>query len=131
MARKQPTKDAPAPSRPDLLDILASGFPPAFATDADRRIVFWNKGRRSSRTACRQGPSEALLRRRAEGRPRRFTTGVPSSPRRGAGAVISYEFTVPSGTLTKHLSHGGQIPGQRRSCSRSSHLQQVDQAAPS
>jgi len=29
---------------PDLLDILASGQPPAFATDSRERIVFWNDG---------------------------------------------------------------------------------------
>jgi DNA-binding CsgD family transcriptional regulator len=31
-------------SDPDLLDILASGQPPAFATDSRERIVFWNDG---------------------------------------------------------------------------------------
>ncbi len=28
----------------DLLDLLASGVPPAFATDSEGRIVFWNHG---------------------------------------------------------------------------------------
>jgi DNA-binding CsgD family transcriptional regulator len=31
-------------SDPDLLDILACGQPPAFATDSRERIVFWNDG---------------------------------------------------------------------------------------
>lgn len=29
---------------PDLLDVLASGHPPAFATDTRERLVFWNRG---------------------------------------------------------------------------------------
>ena len=29
---------------PELLDLLAEGDPPAFATDARERIVFWNRG---------------------------------------------------------------------------------------
>ena len=28
----------------DLLDLLATGEPPAFANDQDHRIIFWNKG---------------------------------------------------------------------------------------
>jgi DNA-binding CsgD family transcriptional regulator len=31
-------------SRVELLDLLASGHPPAFATDSRDRIVFWNQG---------------------------------------------------------------------------------------
>jgi DNA-binding CsgD family transcriptional regulator len=31
-------------SDPDLLDLLAGGHPPAFATDSRERIVFWNEG---------------------------------------------------------------------------------------
>jgi len=29
---------------PDLLDLLADGDPPAFATDSRERVVFWNRG---------------------------------------------------------------------------------------
>jgi DNA-binding CsgD family transcriptional regulator len=29
---------------PEVLDLLASGYPPAFATDSRDRIVFWNEG---------------------------------------------------------------------------------------
>lgn len=29
---------------PEILDLLASGTPPAFATNNDDRVVFWNKG---------------------------------------------------------------------------------------
>ena len=32
------------PKRTDLLDLLSSGEPPAFANDQNHRIVFWNKG---------------------------------------------------------------------------------------
>jgi len=31
-------------SNPDLLDLLSSGEPPAFASDQSDRIVFWNRG---------------------------------------------------------------------------------------
>jgi len=30
--------------RPDLLDLLSSGEPPAFANDENHRIIFWNRG---------------------------------------------------------------------------------------
>jgi DNA-binding CsgD family transcriptional regulator len=39
---------------PELLDLLAAADPPAFATDADNRVVFWNRG------------AERVLGRRAE-----------------------------------------------------------------
>lgn len=32
------------PGRPDLLSLLASGDPPAFATDNEDRVIFWNRG---------------------------------------------------------------------------------------
>lgn len=45
MGKRQSSKpEPPEAPRPDLLDILAAGLPPAFATDAEDRIVFWNKG---------------------------------------------------------------------------------------
>ncbi|MDL1950346.1 PAS domain-containing protein, partial [Acidobacteria bacterium ACD] len=134
MPRKHPSKDAPAPSRPDLLDVLASGFPPAFATDADERIVFWNKG------------AEELLGHSAEkalGRPcfavvggrdlygNRFCHHGCSvvSATRDQEPVNSYEFTVPAGsTDPKHLNVTVvQIPGQRPELFTIVHiLQQVD-----
>ncbi len=39
---------------PELLEVLASGHPPAFATDSRERVVFWNRG------------AAAVLGRRAE-----------------------------------------------------------------
>ncbi len=38
--------DTPGGTRrePELLDLLASGSPPAFATNSEDRIVFWNRG---------------------------------------------------------------------------------------
>jgi DNA-binding CsgD family transcriptional regulator len=47
MSRTTPSADAKAsrPSKsPDLLDLLSSGEPPAFANDQNHRIIFWNKG---------------------------------------------------------------------------------------
>ncbi|MBK5254415.1 MAG: hypothetical protein JJE39_00125 [Vicinamibacteria bacterium] len=48
MSRTPPSVDAKASSRrsspPDLLDLLSSGEPPAFANDQNHRIIFWNKG---------------------------------------------------------------------------------------
>lgn len=57
MSRTDPSTDAKAsrPTKsPDLLDLLSSGEPPAFANDQDHRIVFWNKGaeRLMERTAA-------------------------------------------------------------------------------
>ena len=45
---------SPRQKNPDLLDLLASGEPPAFANDQNHRIIFWNKGaeRMMERTAA-------------------------------------------------------------------------------
>jgi len=45
---------SPRQKNPDLLDLLASGEPPAFANDHNHRIIFWNKGaeRMMERTAA-------------------------------------------------------------------------------
>jgi DNA-binding CsgD family transcriptional regulator len=57
MSRTPPSVDAKASKTgksPDLLDLLASGDPPAFANDQNHRIIFWNKGaeRLMERTAA-------------------------------------------------------------------------------
>ncbi len=58
MSRKTPSTDAKASGprqKPlDLLDLLSSGEPPAFANDQSHRIIFWNKGaeRLMERTAA-------------------------------------------------------------------------------
>lgn len=45
LLRSRPGPGEPGGDRdPDLLDLLGSGHPPAFATDARDRIVFWNRG---------------------------------------------------------------------------------------
>lgn len=49
MSQMNSSTDAPASRRvktasTDLLDLLAAGEPPAFASDSDHRIIFWNKG---------------------------------------------------------------------------------------
>ena len=48
MSRTPPSADAkasrPGAKRSDLLDLLSSGEPPAFANDQNHRIIFWNKG---------------------------------------------------------------------------------------
>ncbi len=121
MVRKQvPKAEQPSAARPDLLDILASGVPPAFATDADERIVFWNKG------------AEELLGQPADkvlGKPcfavvagrdifgNRFCyrgCSVVSATRDGE-PVRSYEFAIPSSTPEpKSLNVTVvQIPGLR------------------
>ena len=58
MSRTRPSVDAKASAHdkagPDLLDLLSSGEPPAFANDQSHRIIFWNKGaeRLMGRTAA-------------------------------------------------------------------------------
>lgn len=42
--KKAPKAVRPGEGRTDLLDLLSSGVPAAFATDAQDRIVFWNRG---------------------------------------------------------------------------------------
>jgi PAS domain S-box len=45
MAKKKAQQGVqPVAGRTDLLDLLSSGVPAAFATDAQDRIVFWNRG---------------------------------------------------------------------------------------
>ena len=47
MSRTTPSVDAKASrssKSTDLLDLLSSGEPPAFANDQNHRIIFWNKG---------------------------------------------------------------------------------------
>ncbi len=48
MSRTTPSVDAKASNHrrkpADLLDLLSSGEPPAFANDQNHRIIFWNKG---------------------------------------------------------------------------------------
>lgn len=133
MVRKQATRDTSA-ARPDLLDVLSAGFPPAFATDSDERIVFWNKG------------AEDLLGQPAErvlGKPcfgvvagrdlfgNRFChhgCAVVSATRDGE-PVNSYEFAVPTGDAEpRHINVTVvQIPGQRAELFTIVHiLQQVD-----
>jgi len=45
---------SPRPKSSDLLDLLSTGEPPAFANDQHHRIIFWNKGaeRMMERTAA-------------------------------------------------------------------------------
>lgn len=45
---------------PELLDLLAAGDPPAFATDSRERVVFWNRG---AATVLGRRSEEALGRR--------------------------------------------------------------------
>lgn len=57
MSRTTPSVDAKASrssKSTDLLDLLSSGEPPAFANDQNHRIIFWNKGaeRLMQRTAA-------------------------------------------------------------------------------
>lgn len=57
MSRTPPSVDAKASrssKSTDLLDLLSSGEPPAFANDQNHRIIFWNKGaeRLMQRTAA-------------------------------------------------------------------------------
>ncbi|HET6900300.1 MAG TPA: PAS domain-containing protein, partial [Vicinamibacteria bacterium] len=40
----EPSTDELGRHAPDLLDVLASGDPAAFATDSRERVVFWNRG---------------------------------------------------------------------------------------
>jgi DNA-binding CsgD family transcriptional regulator len=41
---REPAIGASSRHTPDLLDVLASGEPAAFATDSRERVVFWNRG---------------------------------------------------------------------------------------
>ncbi len=113
-------KGEQAPVRADLLDLLASGSPPAFATDADDRIVFWNKG------------AEELLGQRAErvlGRPCYVVVGgrdifgnrfcykrcPVSSATLDGEPVKGYEFAIsPPGETSRSFNVTiVQVPGNR------------------
>ncbi|HET8644417.1 MAG TPA: PAS domain-containing protein, partial [Vicinamibacteria bacterium] len=85
----------------DLLDVLASGHPPAFATDSRERLVFWNRGAaellgRSSDDALGRHCWEVIGGRDVFGN--RFCYGncaVAASLRAGE-SVRGFELTLPS-----------------------------------
>jgi PAS domain S-box-containing protein len=135
MGMKTGSKGEQTPIRADLLDILSSGTPPAFATDADDRIVFWNRG------------AEELLGQSAEkvlGKPCYVVVGgrdlygnrfcykdcaVVAATRDGE-PVNGYEFQVCSpGKIARQLNVTiVQIPGQRPEAFTIVHLLQPVEA---
>jgi DNA-binding CsgD family transcriptional regulator len=106
MAKVENIRLAPAPAvdidrspiglgrhTPELLDVLASGEPAAFATDSRERIVFWNRG------------AAALLGRRAEEAMGRHCFEVM-----GGRDVFGNRFCYANCPLAA-MSRSGEAPG--------------------
>lgn len=95
---------------PDLLDVLASGHPPAFATDTRDRLVFWNRGAsdllgRNSDDALGRHCWEVIGGRDVFGN--RFCYGncpVAASLRAGE-SVRGFELSVPAPGARPLLTH--------------------------
>lgn len=122
---------------PELLDLLAEGDPPAFATDARERIVFWNRG------------ATAVLGRRSEDALGRHCYEVvcgrdvfgnrlcsPSCPiltmARAQEPIAGFEARLPSGGDEPSLVHITvlRMPGPRPDLFTLVHvLQPIDPAA--
>ena len=120
MARFESVRRAPEPSgdqrdeaaegwaslNPELLDLLSSGDPPAFATDSRERIVFWNRG---AATVLGRRSEEALGRRCFEvvcgrdvfGNRLCYQNCTVSSMARASEPISGFELRVP-----------GPVPGE-------------------
>jgi DNA-binding CsgD family transcriptional regulator len=122
---------------PALLDLLASGDPPALATDHNHRIVFWNRG---AERIFDRSAAEALGRRCYDVLGARDVFGnrycradcTVVSMARKQEAIHGFEIQVsPTGIGTKALNVSVvQIPGSRPDLFTIVHiLQPIDEAS--
>lgn len=95
---------------PDLLDVLASGDPPAFATDTRERLVFWNRGAaellgRTSEDALGRHCWEVIGGRDVFGN--RFCYGncAVAAALRAGESVRGFELSLPAPSARPLLTH--------------------------
>jgi DNA-binding CsgD family transcriptional regulator len=124
--------------RPDLLDLLAGGDPPAFATDSRERIVFWNRGAaavlgRRSDEALGRHCFEVLCGRDVFGNRLCYQNCAVSAMARASEPVSGFEVRVPppdgGAPALVHVTIL-RIPGPRPDLFTLVHvLQPIDEAA--
>ena len=130
-------EDGWAALSPDLLDLLSSGDPAAFATDSRERIVFWNRG---AATVLGRRSEEALGRRCFEvvcgrdvfGNRLCYQNCTVSAMARASEPISGFELGVPRPDGAPSLVHVTilRIPGPRPDLFTLVHvLQPIDQAA--
>lgn len=86
---------------PELLDLLAEGDPPAFATDSRERVVFWNRGAatvlgRRSEEALGRHCYEVLCGRDVFGNRLCYQNCPVSAMARAKEPIAGFEVRIPS-----------------------------------
>ncbi len=130
-------RPTPVHEKVDLLDLLASGSPAAFATDAQDRIIFWNRGAeevlgRASVEVLGQPCFEVVKGRDLFGNRYCYKTCPTYAATRDGESVLGYELVVPRDSrTTQNLAVTVlQIPGSGPGLFTIVHLlQAVDPAA--
>ena len=131
-------EDGWAALSPDLLDLLSSGDPPAFATDSRERIVFWNRGAaavlgRRSEEALGRRCFEVVCGRDVFGNRLCYQNCTVSAMARASEPVSGFELRVPPpGAGAPALVHVTilRVPGPRPDLFTLVHvLQPIDEAA--
>ena len=131
-------EDGWAALSPDLLDLLSSGDPPAFATDSRERIVFWNRGAvavlgRRSEEALGRRCFEVLCGRDVFGNRLCYQNCPVSAMARASEPISGFELRVPTPDAgPPSLLHMTilRIPGPRPDLFTLVHvLQPIDEAA--
>jgi DNA-binding CsgD family transcriptional regulator len=102
------------------LEVLASGDPPAFAVDAEHRIIFWNRGAerllgRPAAQALGRRCHELLEGRDVFGNRYCFADCAPLKMLRRGEAVSGFELTFPAVAVTAKSASVTtlRIPGSR------------------
>jgi len=123
---------------PELLDLLSSGDPPAFATDSRERIVFWNRGAaavlgRRSEEALGRRCFEVVCGRDVFGNRLCYQNCTVSAMARASEPVSGFELRVPppdgGAPPLVHVTIL-RVPGPRPDLFTLVHvLQPIDQAA--
>ena len=124
---------------PELMDLLAAGDPPAFATDSRERVVFWNRGAatvlgRRSDEVLGHRCYEVLCGRDVFGNRLCFQNCPVSTMARADEPISGFEVRVPSlrpdgQTLLLHVTIL-RIPGPRPDLFTLVHvLQRIEEAA--
>ncbi len=137
--RADADSDAWSAVKPEILDLLAEGDPPAFATDSRERIVFWNDGAtallgRRSEEALGRHCYDVLCGRDVFGNRLCYSNCPVAAMARAEEPISGFEVRVPSvrpGVLPA-LLHVTilRVPGPRRDMFTLVHVMApVDEAA--
>jgi DNA-binding CsgD family transcriptional regulator len=110
LRREAPARPGMGVRQPELLDILADGEPPAFASDSRERIVFWNRGaaallgRRSEEVMGRRC-WEAVGGRDVFGNRFCYANCPVAASLRAGEALAGFELQLPANGHGRSLAH--------------------------